>query len=308
MTEPEAAGMHFARRLGQVEPFDDSISDWASYEERLTSFLIVNHVPDSNKVHAFLSINGPKTYGLFKSQTAPVLLSTKSFEVLKKVLSDHLSPKPSVIGERAKYHRRCQKEGGSLSEFVIELRKLSQTCEFGSALDESLWDRFVCGLLGEDIQRVLFTEDSKLTFHTAVERALAIETAKKSATEARGGDCAVGDVHRVQAKSQKTSERCFRCGSPKHRSEACPRVDATCINCDKKGHIQRAYRRGCKSSSKKKPAKRNVKMLTVVLRKASTLSLNGLSTVKLDPVAVQMTIEGVLVDIELDKGAAVSLM
>ncbi|KAH7943711.1 hypothetical protein HPB52_010221 [Rhipicephalus sanguineus] len=86
MTEAETAGTHFAGRLGQLEPFDESASDLAY-------------------------IIGPKTYGLLKSLTTPDLPSTKSFEVLKKALSDHLSPKPSVIGERAKFHRRCQKEG-----------------------------------------------------------------------------------------------------------------------------------------------------------------------------------------------------
>ncbi|KAK8788839.1 hypothetical protein V5799_021384 [Amblyomma americanum] len=101
MTGAEAAVTHFTGRLGQLEPFDESASDWASYEERLTSFLMVSPVLDSVKVHAFLSIIGAKTYGLLKSLTASELPSTKSFEELKKVLSDHLSLKPSVIGERA---------------------------------------------------------------------------------------------------------------------------------------------------------------------------------------------------------------
>ncbi|XP_049275602.1 uncharacterized protein LOC125760046 [Rhipicephalus sanguineus] len=71
---------------------------------------------------------------------------------------------------------------------------------------------------------------------------------------------------------------------------------------------QRACRSGRKSSSKKKPGKKNVKMRMVVSRKALTLSLNGVSTATLDPVTVQMTIDGVLVNMELDTGAAVSVM
>lgn len=145
--------------MGQLEPLDGSASDWASYEERLTSFLIVNKFPDGDKVHAFLSIIGPKTYGLLKSLSSPELPSTKSFEALKTVLTDHLSPKPSVIGERAKFHQRAQWEEEFISEYVTELRKLSQTSKFGNSLDESLWDRFVCGLLREAIQCVLFPKE-----------------------------------------------------------------------------------------------------------------------------------------------------
>ncbi|KAK8773177.1 hypothetical protein V5799_030136 [Amblyomma americanum] len=49
-------------------------------------------------------------------------------------------------------------------------------------------------------------------------------------------------------------------------------------------------------------------MLTFMSRKASTLSLNGVSAAQCDPVTVQMTIDGVLVNKELDTGAAVSVI
>lgn len=50
MTEPGAAVTHYTGIPGQLEPFE-----WALYEERLTSFLMVNHVLDNDKVHAFLA-------------------------------------------------------------------------------------------------------------------------------------------------------------------------------------------------------------------------------------------------------------
>ncbi|XP_040068613.1 uncharacterized protein LOC120841717 [Ixodes scapularis] len=105
----EEAGTHFAGRMGYLEPFDESSSDWASYDERLTSFLIVNGVPESDKVHAFLSIISPKTYALLKSLTAPELPSTKSFEYLKKALGDHLSPKPSIIDSKLTFQKAVER-------------------------------------------------------------------------------------------------------------------------------------------------------------------------------------------------------
>lgn len=73
---------------------------------------------------------------------------------------------------RAKFYRRSQRETESIAEFVAELRSLSSSCEFENFLDEALRDRFVCGLRREDIQRVLFAEDKKLTFQKAVEKKL----------------------------------------------------------------------------------------------------------------------------------------
>ena len=45
-------------RIGHMEPFDDSSIDLTSYDERLTSFLHFNKVPEADKVHAFLSLIG----------------------------------------------------------------------------------------------------------------------------------------------------------------------------------------------------------------------------------------------------------
>ncbi|XP_070377216.1 uncharacterized protein [Dermacentor albipictus] len=308
MNEKASAGStQFAAQLGHMEPFDVSTNDWASYEERLTSFLIVNRIPEGDRVHAFLSIIGPSTYSLLKSLVAPELPSAKSFEVLKKTLGDHLSPKPSVIGERAKFHRRPQVEGESISDYIAELRKLARTCDFGSALDESLRDRFVCGLLREDIQRVLFTEDSKLTFQRAVERAVAMEAATKSTAEARAGVSTANLMHKVQATSSVQSQACFRCGSPKHSGKACPHVNDKCYKCNKKGHLQRVCRSTSSTSRGKRPFKDTVKTLSVVSR-SEVVSVKGVSAPSIEPIMVPMKVNDVTVHMELDTGAAVTVM
>ncbi|KAH6926263.1 hypothetical protein HPB50_015943 [Hyalomma asiaticum] len=49
MTADEAAVMGFAGSLGQVGLFDESASDWALYEERLTPILMVNRLPENDK-------------------------------------------------------------------------------------------------------------------------------------------------------------------------------------------------------------------------------------------------------------------
>ncbi|KAM7291861.1 uncharacterized protein ISCGN_028432 [Ixodes scapularis] len=128
-------------RLGHMEPFDDSASDWTSYDERLTSLLRFNKVPEKDKVHAFLSLIGPKTYGLLKSLTTSSLPSSKTFDELRRILGDHLAPRPSVIAERSKFYRRSQNETEFIADFVAELRKLSQSCDFEGFLDEALRDR-----------------------------------------------------------------------------------------------------------------------------------------------------------------------
>lgn len=84
-------------QLGQVEHFDNSTSDWTSYEERVHAYLRANNVPEERKVDAFISILGPQTYSLLKSLAAPDKPSSKSLESLCELLRKHLAPERSVI-------------------------------------------------------------------------------------------------------------------------------------------------------------------------------------------------------------------
>jgi len=61
---------------------------------------------------------------------------------------------------------------------IVELRRLSEYCEFGSMLNEIIRDRIVCGIADDRIQRRLLSEP-ELTFEKAVELSLAIELASK---------------------------------------------------------------------------------------------------------------------------------
>ncbi|KAM7284083.1 uncharacterized protein ISCGN_001186 [Ixodes scapularis] len=295
--------MASSSHIGQVEAFDKTVSDWQSYEERLTSFFLINKIPDDLKVHAFLSVIGPKTYSLLKSLTAPAKPSENTLEQLTQLLRNQLSPRVSVIGERAKFHRRSQLEHESIAQYVAELRKLSQTCEFGGFLDESLRDRFVCGLFRADIQRYLFAEDKTLTFQKAVERALALEEAKKNVQEAHAKERS-DDLHKMSTEDsakRKQSFECYRCGSDKHFARACPHIADKCMNCGKKGHVQRA----CRSAKKKTVGG---KKWVRTLQSDDTFNVQMLSPQSRRPITVDVEVQGTSLSMELDTGATVSII
>lgn len=142
------------------------------------------------------------------SLTAPTKPSSQSLESLCEVLRKHLSPQRSVITERAKFHRRMQKEHETIPQYVAELRALAQTCEFGAFLDESLRDRFVCGLLRVDIQRHLFSEDKQFTFPRAVDRATALEAALVNSTATHSKPGSEFEFHQLPTKETTKCSRC----------------------------------------------------------------------------------------------------
>ena len=128
---------------------------------------------------------GSKTYGLLRSLCSRAKPFQKIFTEIVKILQEHLSPKLLVIAERFQFHKRSQLEGESISSFLASLKKLSEYCEFGTNLNDSLRDRFVCGLSNELIQKRLLSE-ADLSLSKASEIALAMETAGKDSQELQG--------------------------------------------------------------------------------------------------------------------------
>jgi hypothetical protein len=73
------------------------------------------------------------------------------------LLRDHVTPKPIIIAERFRFHKRNQLQCESVNAYIAELRKLTKFCEFGLNLNDTLRDRFVCGLRNDQIQKKLLT-------------------------------------------------------------------------------------------------------------------------------------------------------
>ncbi len=139
-------------------------------------------------------------------------------------------------------------EGESIADYVAELRRLSAHCKFQDTttfLEDSLRDRFVCGLRTDSIRKRLLTEE-KLTFTKAVEVANSLETATKDAHQVRRESDR--QVNRVEPPSSG-HKPCFRCGRSNHKADECKFKEASCFNCGKRGHLKSV----CRSPRKELP-------------------------------------------------------
>ena len=114
-----------ARNATLKKTDSDTRKDWlfwwnsrnmAFYIERLDQYLAVNEIAEEFFFAALLSLMAPKTYGL--------------------------SPKPLLIAERFRFHKRDQIPGESVNQFMTTSRKLTEFCEFGNFLNKALRDRF----------------------------------------------------------------------------------------------------------------------------------------------------------------------
>ena len=61
-------------------------------------------------------------------------------------MTNHENPKQNIIDERFQFNMCNRKMGESVSQYMAELRRLSQYCKYGASLDSvkrlfSVWDK-----------------------------------------------------------------------------------------------------------------------------------------------------------------------
>ena len=312
--------------LGNLESFDEKTEDWSSYIERVEQFFIANGVKEEKHVPTLLSVIGGKTYTLLRNLSAPVKPAERSFKEIVELLRKHLSPKPLVIAERFRFHRRDQLSGESISNYVAELKKLSEHCAFGDSLKDSLRDRLVCGMRNENIQKKLLSV-AELTFDRAFEIAIAMETAARDAIELQNKpvNASTVPVNKVKAQpsrshSDSSPNYCFRCGKL-HNPQTCRFKNAVCHKCKKTGHIQVVCRSKSDKSTyipQKKEKRRGVHVFEDQDFENSDsdefsafmgcLEVNNMYNKASNVIWVEPEIEGKPFKMELDTGSAISVI
>lgn len=170
-----------ASAYGSLREFNEG-EDWEDYIDRFDQYCIANDIRDSDSVEKkkalLLSVIGNHSYSILKALLAPAKPSTKSYKEICDLMKDHVSPKPIVIAERYIFYNRKQRNGESVTQYLTELRKLSETCNFKEFLEEVLCDMFVIGLTDHSAQKKMIS-DSNLTTKSAFETALSYELANQ---------------------------------------------------------------------------------------------------------------------------------
>ncbi|KAF4517446.1 hypothetical protein B566_EDAN004484, partial [Ephemera danica] len=85
----------------------------------------------------------------------PAVKDFDSYEDHLRSYFTHYRPETSMIVKRFHFYKRDQRESEDLNEYVLQIKKLAMTCEFGEFLDNALRDKLICRMRYLSIQKVL---------------------------------------------------------------------------------------------------------------------------------------------------------
>uniref|UniRef100_A0A5S6QBH7 CCHC-type domain-containing protein n=1 Tax=Trichuris muris TaxID=70415 RepID=A0A5S6QBH7_TRIMR len=312
-------------------------ASWGLYIERLNFHFEAHGIMDDAKKRALLlSVCGPSTYALIRSVISPKLPNELSYEEITVAMKQYFNPAPSEIVERFRFYKRDQRPNESIADFVAELRRLSEHCNFGNGLDTALRDRLVCGISDESLQRRLLA-DQVATFDVALREALATETARLQALEIRTGS-SQDDVKQVCTTTRKQMpndnrtcsgqrslkvDKCYRCGGG-HDAQVCRFINQSCRYCQKMGHIERVCRKKIRQRKLDQRKTRHCRRKTPDRVQSHALTeqhealrsrrspdpyvLNTLTALAKNPIVAKVLVNGKPLTMEVDSGSACSLI
>ena len=214
-----------------------------------------------NRSAVLISVIGAKPYDVLSDLCSSSTPSVKTYAQLATIPRNHFAPNKLVTAWRYRFHNCTQCEGESISTFVVNLKHLASTCQFGTHLNEVLRDRLVCGLRSKEIQKKLLTEEH--TFEDALKVALSTEAVEKDvATFSQASATSLNKLnvgHRRNPRSSQQrkppckgqeksshprnknnyspSECHISCGKSGHPRSQCQCRNYICHSCGRAGHI-----------------------------------------------------------------------
>lgn len=306
---------------------------WPSWKKTFLNYLVASglNTADAARRKAILyhclGTEGQRIFDLLPPATATSDgagdAQPDEVQLALRTLDSHYSATVNFISERHRFRQRRQQPGEQIDDYVLALRQIASTCDFGPTCDCMLRDQIVEGTNVPHLRERLLLEGSSLTLARTLALARQFEQTQREAKEfAKESDPSVQRVTKTggtrpsrkrpgsqrKQKSSTTSTHCYRCGSETHlaNSLSCKARNQRCLACNKIGHFRSVCRSAGQirelSTTESSDANSNSTNIPTVLHLESTHSRNKTG------IYVTASVEDVDVDFLVDTGSSVSII
>ena len=282
----------------------------ALIEATFTTYRITDEVMKKNLL---ITNIGMENFAVLANLTAPESPSDKSFDQLIAAMKKHFITKPSYHRSLVVFQQRRKKEGESLKDLYADLKKLAKDCHFGDTFDQRLRDQLFMAVDSLLYFKFLLAEDLNLEEMSSDKLLDRLQTLEKAHLGENVTHSSALNVNKIEKPQAKNGLKCKHCGYP-HLSANCKFKNLSCNNCGIKGHLQAVCRKPKEGKSysnryKTNQPKANDKIKSVEVDKEDFLYKIGENVnVVSKPEIYNFKLNGMLVALEIDSGACVSLL
>ncbi|UYV70018.1 hypothetical protein LAZ67_7001483, partial [Cordylochernes scorpioides] len=237
---------------------------FAEYKQWMESYAIfeiasgISKKSDEIKRATLLHCLGPNVQRIFFNLPD----EKENYEQTKMALDKYFTPYKNVVTERFKFRQRVQKDDEAIDNYLISLRELSKSCEFGNLEADMIRDQIIEKCNNKKLKEKLLQQEN-LTLSKTIDIARMLEISRKEIRLLEPQNDQT--LNRVQIKpknhyndynfnkgrftnqgtpsfSGASKPKCYRCGLDTHSAQECGAKKMTCSYCNKLGHLFRACR------------------------------------------------------------------
>ena len=227
--------------------------DWLHWIRTFENFVSALPVEGLNKLQVLTNYVSPQIFEYIGH-------CDRYQEAIDTLRALYIKPTNEVFARHLLATRR-QKSGETMDEFLQVLKALAKDCKFKDVTaavyrDEAVRDAFIAGLQSNTIRQRLL-ENTTLDLGAMFTQARSLDAAQKSsetyvtsnlsppptaAATTSPSPMGRADYNSGSVVAAVTGAKCYFCGYSKHPRHKCPAKDATCRNCQKKGHFSKVCR------------------------------------------------------------------
>lgn len=249
--------------------------NWRFWKQRFQTYLLATEISKKEDITqcaqllTLIGDEGMRIYNTFEFVEG----ERDKIKTLIEKFEKHFSPKKNLTYERHKFLTCKQNEYQTIEQYIIEMKNLSLSCEFGDLRESLVKDVLICGILSEKLREKLLQEDVE-TLADAVKICIATESvreknklitngsnhrnslsvdqlkqsgghSKSSGAQTKHSAWGKSQNYTKTRNSQKTP--CQKC-SYSHLKGKCPAYGKICSNCNKTNHFSSC----CKNKKRSK--------------------------------------------------------